>query len=289
MDIICKNSKFINLDMSISQIINKYHTGKIIDNNFYISPCEAIYLYIKGKIKPENLNGLKEIIEKLFNDDIYLYYVYEILKNKGYYVKREKNKFYFKRKSKDKYDIPVILIKEIDVINFSEIYNELPAIFITVDEEKSVTYFYANYIEPEGYVNDEINIKNIEKIENVYYTPDETPEWFGENFHNIKILNNFEANYVLKTIKNNEDLLYNDLIKRKFIVKSGFKYGQNFRVYEKSMNEHAEYLVSFIDSEEWYKISRAIRLSISVRKKTIFAGFINNEIKYINIERLRDI
>ncbi len=289
MDIICKNASFITCDISISQIINKYHIGRIIDNNFYINPYEAVYLYIKNKIKPLNLNGLEDIMERLFDDDVYLYYVYEILKNKGYYIKREKNKFYFKRESKEKYDLPVILIKENEVINFSDIYNELPSIFITVDEEKSVTYFYADYIDPYGCVNEEINIKNVEKINNVYYTRDNTPEWFGENFHMIKILNDFEADYITKTIKSNEDLLYNDLINRKFIVKSGFKYGQNFRVYRKSMNEHAEYLVSFIDSEEWYKISRAIRLSISVRKKTIFSGFINKEIKYIKIERLRDI
>ncbi len=289
MDIICKNARFVACNISTSQIINKYHIGKIVDNNFYITPCDAIYLYVKGKIKPLDLNGLKDIMEKLFDDDIYLYYVYEILKNKGYYVKNEGNKFYFKRKSKEKYGVHVILVRENEVINFSQVYNELPAIFITVDEEKSVTYFHADYIDPYGHVNDEINVKNVEKIDNVYYTPDEAPEWFGESFHRIKILNDFEANYVTNTMKSNEDLLYNDLIKRKFIVKSGFKYGQHFRIYAKSMNDHAEYLVSFIDSEEWYKISRAIRLSISVRKETIFSGFINGTVRYIKIERLKDI
>ena len=44
-----------------------------------------------------------------------------------------------------------------------------------------------------------------------------------------------------------------------------------------------------VKREEWYKISRAIRLSTSVRKKTLVAGFIDGELKYIDIERLRDI
>jgi tRNA splicing endonuclease len=54
------------------------------------------------------------------------------------------------------------------------------------------------------------------------------------------------------------------------------------------MKDHAEYLVSLMTTEKWYKISRAIRLSASVRKKSIIAGFIGTDLKYIDIERLKD-
>ena len=115
------------------------------------------------------------------------------------------------------------------------------------------------------------------------------PEWFGVNFHGKKLLNDYEIKYLNKDIKNPLDKIYKDLIERGFIVKSGFKYGSNFRVYKNSMDEHSEYLVSYMEKDLWYVIARAVRLASNVRKKLIIAGIIENKPLYIKIERLRDI
>ena len=288
MEIVCRNTHFVLSGMDISQIINKYHVGKMRANVLELDPCECIYLYMKGKIIPEPEMGLPQVISSVFTEDLYIYYVYSILKEKGLIVKRDGNKFFYKKPGEE-YSIPVILIKEGDLIDFSSLYVDLPAIFITVDEEKSITYFRADFIDPEGNADSDISIGNPEKLNNIYYTTNSHPEWFGQEFMGVKILNQFEANYISGELKTDEDKLYRDLIKRHFIVKSGFKYGQNFRIYSDSMENHAEFLVSLMTSEKWYKISRAIRLSTSVRKKTLIAGFIGNDLKYIYIERLRDI
>ena len=288
MDIVCNNTHFKFSGMDASQIINKYHIGKVSGDTMLLEPCESIYLYMKGKILPtENMN-LPEIITSVFDEDIYIYYVYSLLKSKGFIVKRDGNKFYY-RKLGEKFGIPAILIKEWDTINFPYIYTNAPAIFITVDEEKSITYFKATTIDPFGNVKTPI-IKQVSgRLNNIYYTVDSQPSWFGQEFMGIKVLNIFESAYIMGEINSEEDMLYRDLMERNFIVKSGFKYGQNFRIYSNSMNDHAEYLVSLMSSDKWYKISRAIRLSVSVRKKTLLAGFIENKIKYLYMERLKDI
>ncbi len=288
MDIVCKNIHFDLSDMNVSQIINKYHVGKAIGETLFLDPCESIYLYTKGEIMPQTGMSLSQVINSVFDEDLYIYYVYSILKGKGLTVKRDGDKFYYK-KTGGEYGIPVILIKEGDLTDFSWIYSNLPAIFLTVDEEKSITYFMADFIDPEGNADSNISVRDLGKLNNIYYATDTYPEWFGQEFMGVKILNQFEANYILGETKTDEDKLYGDLIKRRFIVKSGFKYGQNFRIYSDSMENHAEFLVSLMATEKWYKISRGIRLSASVRKKTLLAGFIGNGLKYIDIKRLRDI
>jgi tRNA-intron endonuclease len=274
--------------MNASQIMSKYHTGKIAGDTLFLEPCESIFLYLKGKIVPEPEMNISQIIKRVFGEDLYIYYVYSVLKAKGFIVKREENKFYYRRPGEE-YGTPVIMIKEGDLMDFSWLYNNLPAIFITVDEEKSITYFKANFIDPKGNADSNISVRSLGKLNNVYYTTKTSPEWFGQEFMGVRVLNKFESNYVLGESGADEDLLYRDLIKKRFIVKSGFKYGQNFRIYSDTMENHAEFLVSLMKTEEWYKISRAIRLSTSVRKRTLLAGFIDNDLKYIDIERLRDI
>ncbi|WP_337860882.1 hypothetical protein [Ferroplasma sp.] len=274
--------------MNISQIINKYHTGKVKNDTLFLEPCECIYLYMKGKIVPEARMTMPQLIKTIFTDDLYLYYVYSALKSKGFIVKRDGNKFYYKRIGEE-YTIPVILIKEGELTDFSWLYENTPAIFMAVDEEKSITYFKADCIDPKGNADSGISIKKLGKLGNLYCATGCGPDWFGQNFMGVKTLNKFESNYILGESRTPEDLLYADLVERKFIVKSGFKYGQNFRIYSNSMDNHAEFLVSLMESEEWYKISRAIRLSTSVRKKTLIAGFINGKLKYVDIKRLKDI
>jgi tRNA-intron endonuclease len=288
MDVVCNNIHFQLHGMDVSQIINKYHTGKVKDGILFLDPCESIYLYMKGKIMPEPGMTMANLIRSVYTGDLFAYYVYSILKNRGFIVKREGNKFYYKRAGEE-YTIPVIMIKEGELTEFSWLYENTPAIFMAVDEENSITYFKADYIDPMGNADSNVSVKKLEKLNNIYYATSCRPEWFGQDFMGVKILNKFESNYILGESNTPEDILYSDLLKRKFIVKSGFKYGQNFRIYMDSMNNHAEFLVSLMGKEKWYKISRAIRLSASVRKKTLIAGFINGQLKYIDIKRLKDL
>jgi tRNA-intron endonuclease len=83
--------------------------------------------------------------------------------------------------------------------------------------------------------------------------------------------------------------VYKDLRDRTYIVKTGFKYGCHFRVYRKSIEDHAEFLVHVmvhngsITSDD---IIRHVRLAHSVKKTMILALLDEeNDINYYSVER----
>ncbi|MCL1811789.1 MAG: tRNA-intron lyase [Methanomassiliicoccaceae archaeon] len=67
---------------------------------------------------------------------------------------------------------------------------------------------------------------------------------------------------------------FRDLRKRGMVVKTGFKYGAHFRVYDGSPEEdHAKYLVHSVPRDKvmmWPEISRTVRLSGGVKKEILF-------------------
>jgi len=67
---------------------------------------------------------------------------------------------------------------------------------------------------------------------------------------------------------------FRDLRKRGMVVKTGFKYGAHFRVYNGSPDEgHAKYLVHSVPMDKvmpWPEISRTVRLSGGVKKEILF-------------------
>ncbi|MBP2029168.1 tRNA-intron endonuclease [Methanohalophilus levihalophilus] len=85
---------------------------------------------------------------------------------------------------------------------------------------------------------------------------------------------------------------YSDLRNLGFVPKTGFKFGTHFRVYKevKSLEKlpHSEFLIHAIPNNYEFSLpvmSRAIRLSNSVRKRMIFAVEKGEQINYIDIGR----
>lgn len=87
--------------------------------------------------------------------------------------------------------------------------------------------------------------------------------------------------------------VYRELKSRNLIVKTGFKYGAHFRVYEGDPNyDHSESLVHSVPANfeaSWEEISRAVRLAQGVRKAMLFGRVLdeNEGIEYINVERIK--
>ena len=84
--------------------------------------------------------------------------------------------------------------------------------------------------------------------------------------------------------------VYSDLKTRGLSVKTGFKFGTNFRAYERDPHKfHAEYLIDVVDSRfesSWPIVSRAVRLAHSVKKLYTFA-MVDDGIDYLSIRRIR--
>ncbi|OPY33390.1 MAG: tRNA-splicing endonuclease [Methanomassiliicoccales archaeon PtaU1.Bin124] len=84
---------------------------------------------------------------------------------------------------------------------------------------------------------------------------------------------------------------FKDLRARDLVVKTGFKYGTHFRVYEGDpSNHHSKYLVHVVPqgySTIWAEISRAIRLAHGVKKEILFANMADGKMEYVNLKRVR--
>jgi tRNA-intron endonuclease len=85
--------------------------------------------------------------------------------------------------------------------------------------------------------------------------------------------------------------VYKDLKSRGMLVKTGFKYGSHFRVYEGDPDStHARYLVHAIPADYrsmWAEISRAVRLAHGVRKEILLGRAGEKSVEYLRLERIR--
>ena len=85
--------------------------------------------------------------------------------------------------------------------------------------------------------------------------------------------------------------VYSDLRDRGMVVKSGFKYGNHFRVYVSSPDDcHARYLVHAIDDgsiRTWSEVSKTVRLSGGVKKEILFGRAVRKGIQYLEFQWFR--
>ena len=84
--------------------------------------------------------------------------------------------------------------------------------------------------------------------------------------------------------------VYSDLRKRGLIVKTGFKYGTHFRVYEGDIEDtHAKYLLQVLPDTKimmWPDISRTVRLSAGVKKEILFCRT-GKKVQYMQFTRVK--
>ncbi|WNY25964.1 hypothetical protein MsAc7_15360 [Methanolapillus millepedarum] len=171
--------------------------------------------------------------------------------------------------------IPAILLKERVVLDNKTVSEKLyqNAFFgKMMDEDRlQLSLVEALYLMEQNRI--EIFNLNSEKM-----TPDEFVE------HASSIEPDFMKKYAI----------YKDLKDRKFVPKTGFKFGTHFRIYEKveSLDKipHSEFLLHVISPDHLFKMpvtSGAIRLANSVHKRMIYAADTGRKIEYIEFERIK--
>lgn len=298
--VICADIVFtITNSKSPSFLINRYKLGRMIDETLHLTPFEALFLTAKGRIKSENphFSRMLVLMKTLLpeENDVILYSVYEHLKIKGYYVKRESDCLYFRKSPREEYLGPLRVMRESSHVSFSRLSDIAGSLIATVDDENDITFFRLESADPRGEVDYTIPENTDAEIisDRIATSSSELPDWLGHEFKGVKFLTDLEAKLLHPDSGNQGSNhlfeVYRDLIGRKLIVKTGFKYGTNFRAYTKTMDEHADFLVHFIpEDEEWYKISRAVRVAHGVHKIMIFAGKTEKGVTYLSVERIKD-
>lgn len=181
-------------------------------------------------------------------------------------------------------------------------------LYAVVDEEGDLTYYVISSKEPTGHVavhemgkvngrliRDRVFIFDTEECERTH-----TNGFFGKPIEGMLQLSLIESCYLIekgmlnvRTQDGNVDAdmmkgigadvqnefpsrlrTFRDLRDRGLLVKTGFKYGTHFRVYEKHPDKcHARYLVHCVSSSPltWPDISRTVRLAHGVKKEILFS------------------
>ncbi len=87
--------------------------------------------------------------------------------------------------------------------------------------------------------------------------------------------------------------VYRELRERGFVIKTGFKFGAHFRVYDRgsyTQDGHSSFLVHVVGEDEvmsFPELSRAVRLTQSVKKRLIFSVVDHEgDITYYQIDRI---
>ena len=117
-------------------------------------------------------------------------------------------------------------------------------------------------------------------------------------YENIKSDKKLEPNYIRNKIKEDgayaKYLVYKDLKDRGYIIKTGFKYGSEFRLYERGKapgEEHSHYLVKIIHESHTVNaldFASYVRVSHGVKKSLLLAVVDDEEdITYYQIEWIK--
>lgn len=300
---VCNPLSFlISSGRSPSYLNSKYRVGKILGDSLFLEPYEALFLYFTGRITPENprYENTRAMLDTYISDgeDFDLFRTYLYLKSKGMLVRKDGITLQIGRKSDRAPSASLRVKSENSGITFQELVETAPILYLTLDDEGDVTLFRTGKADPIGensYIwpaQDELF-----EVKGRHYLEDSgNRTWIGSEFADKRLLTDMETKHIIgidseSNLASTETAyrIYDDLVRRNLTVKTGFKYGANFRAYRKSLSDHAEFLIHVMEhSDQWYKISRAVRLSHGVRKSMLFAGIYNDQVQYISISRTLD-
>ncbi len=259
--------------------------GKNDSGCLILSYEEALYLAEKGISGMDFIEVFKQA-SKLEDFDI-KFFVYRDLRNRGYTLKVQ-NDCFIGRKSFSMCFYPV---SDSDSLLFETLISrEKPHVIAVVDGDGDITYYMVEESEPKGGCYEKFTIENaIVAGRRAFSFQDKKIGTFGKNEGKFMHFSTLEYKYLGGdvSVPSNIYEVYMDLKDRGLIVKSGFKYGTHFRVYEKSMEEHSKYLVYVMDAESMIQVSRAIRVAHGVRKTLLLARKLDNDVKYLAVSWIR--
>ncbi|WP_052747774.1 tRNA-intron lyase [Geoglobus ahangari] len=290
----------VTVDFSQRLITRRF--GRREGDRVVLLPEEAAYLVHKGTL--EVYDGKKAVD---FNDlfslcDPVRYFVYADLRDRGVRA--------------DFGDMGEYLpVSEDDVFETSDLLRRAGKKLAVVDSEAEVTYFLLERFDGTGNHSEELREFEA-RFANGFFVTDylelHRKYFYGVQKGNRVVLSIFEALYLmeegfLSSSVDEEKVLsfgrqnvlnferryavYKDLRERRFMVKTGFKFGSDFRVYEyvRSVSElrHSKYLVKLREAVSMMELACDVRLSSAVNKTVLYPVFRDGRPEYLAVRRVK--
>lgn len=281
-----------------SRVYNRYRIGNIIKGDLLLDRFELSFLLLNAKSvfskspSADRLNNLATLMSE--EGDIERLVVFSNLKSKGLVCKIEKDILKLKHKDEPSWIRYLTIRNENGFFNPGE-SGDHEAFYAIVDSDGDTTYYQVSKIDLLGRSDYKLD-KPVVKFDFLDLMTAENADYGRKRKigHEIVIApeqenaDHYGGNSDISTLKKR---VRSDLVSRNMIVRTGFKYGADFRLYSESIEGHADYLliVSEKDSLRWYDISRAARIASSVHKEFIIATALDDRIEYFSILRMKDI
>jgi tRNA-intron endonuclease len=216
------------------------------------------------------------------------FFVYRDLRNRGYTLKVEDGCL----RGRKSFSMCFYPVSDDDVLFFDFLVSkDLPYVLAVVDGDGDITYYMVENAMPVGACSEEFRIpKVIVAGRRAFSFSNKKLSTFGKDEGKFMHFSMLECRYLGVDVPVPEHVysVYKDLRDRALIVKSGFKYGTHFRVYERSMEEHSKYLVYVMDADEsMVQVSRAIRVAHGVRKTILLARKVDDGVRYLAVSWIR--
>lgn len=296
---VLKNGRVI---LPFSQKLFSRKFGKKKGDKLVLSPEEAAYLVSKGSLEVLSDSGVLEFEDIFPLTDPIKFFVYEDLRNRGIAVEFNSLNGY----------IPLHESEIIETRKLERFNNKKLAI---VDSEGEISYFLVKKFDERGKHTEDLK-KFKAKFANGFFVTDNRDlfrkYFYGTEKGNRVVLSLFEALFLIEkgvmvtdksfeeifdygksTIKDFEKkyLIYKDLRLRNFMVKTGFKFGSEFRVYEeiKSVSElgHSKYLVKIKNRFTAFELAGDVRLATAVNKTIVYPILKRQRVDYIAVRRTK--
>lgn len=288
--------------VDFSQRLLSRKFGRKKGKKIVLLPEEAAYLTRKGTIEVYDKEKMVSFDELLSLCNPVRYFAYEDLRERGVRIDFREFDHYFP-------------VSENHVFTISELKNIEGKKLAVVDSEAEVTYFLVEKFDETGKHDEKLREFNA-KFANGFFVTDYV-DLYRKYFYGVQkgdkvILSVFEALYLMEKgllranietqeirkyciehVPNFEKryAVYSDLRERKFMVKTGFKFGSEFRVYEyvKSVSElkHSRYLVKLRDSISMMDLACDVRLSSAVNKTVLYPLFEGDTPEYLAVRRVK--
>ena len=295
-----KNESVI-VEMSQKLVRRKF--GEVKGENLILTPEEAAYLTMKGILQVFDGEKSVSFEDLLAISDTTKYFVFEELRERGKRINiRDFGDF--------------IPLQEFSKIDVSWLCTHAGKRIAIVDGEGEVSYFAVDIFEKSGEHEESMEPFNA-KFSGGFFATDcldlHRKYFYGTERGGRILLSIYEGLYLvekgvmriessfsqiyqlgLRSFENFETAyrIYRDLRERGFMVKTGLKFGSDFRVYEriKSLREmeHSKYLVKIRSDMVARELAGDVRLSNAVRKTLLYPLLTEDgEITYISVRRVK--
>jgi tRNA-intron endonuclease len=278
-----------------SQVYNRYRIGSIVDQDLNLTRFELGFLAMHAKsiFRDSDAASRLDLLQQVLSEerDMEMLIAFSHLKIKGYVLKVEQDQLFYRKKDEKAWKGSLTVASEQDFLDLMHRTHDKDRTYSIVDGDGGTSMYDVAEAEPAGEMHQISQTGTAVMLGGFRLAAGSSDHTNMKKLgYDIYILDRPDLVDAGISVAM-KDLVISDLGKRGIAARTGFKYGSDLRLYVKSVEDHAEYLLHINEDAriKWYEIARAVRVASAVRKLFLVALFDNGKIRYFSVSRRIDV